>query len=152
MSIKDLLPYQPEQVQQRTPRPLPKPTVTRIDFHQVNIDADLCRITWGYRVEKYAHGWETVPGVRPIDVAENPPIQTPSGPIPFDLDKALHILEANGWTVRRWWNGARAWRDKIHPVRTRSEIHRARARLNRQVRSGLAQAGAHSFVDLAFDL
>jgi hypothetical protein len=153
MSIKDLLEHQESiPVLQRTARPLPQPRFTRIDFHQVNLGADEGMIRWGYRVEKYIEGWEHAPGVAAYDVTFNPRIQTPTGTISFDLDKALHILEANGWIVRRWWSGARAWRGEIHPVRTRHEIHTVRRRIEKQIRSGLATQGAHTSLDFAFDM
>ena len=48
----------------------------------------------------------------------------------FDIKTALQWCEEHGFVVRRWGaSQARAWRGKITPVRTRSQIQRmARAR------------------------
>lgn len=44
----------------------------------------------------------------------------------FDLDAALAWCQANGYTVRRWLGGARAWLGGIWPIRTRNQIQRMR--------------------------
>ena len=66
-------------------------------------------------------GW--MPGDRPrLDdvalLAEDWTVQT-----------AADKLEAEGWTVRRWPNGARAWRIKPRPVRTGPYADKFRERL-----------------------
>lgn len=66
-------------------------------------------------------GW--MPGDKPraADVA----------PLPAGLtvEAAADKLEAQGWKVRRWPGGARAWRIKPRPVRTGEYANRFRDRL-----------------------
>ncbi len=50
-------------------------------------------------------------------------------PANFDLQAALAWCEENGYTVRRWSYGARAWLGAPRPVRTRREIWQIRRRL-----------------------
>ena len=52
-------------------------------------------------------------------------------PLPAGLtvEAAADKLEAQGWTVRRWPGGARAWRIKPRPVRTGEYANRFRDRL-----------------------
>lgn len=47
----------------------------------------------------------------------------------WDIDSAAAKLEQDGWTVRRWPGGARAWRIKARPVRTGEYANRFRERL-----------------------
>lgn len=47
----------------------------------------------------------------------------------WTVETAADKLEAEGWTVRRWPNGARAWRIKPHPVRTGPYADKFRERL-----------------------
>jgi hypothetical protein len=47
----------------------------------------------------------------------------------FDLDAALAWCKENGYTVRRWPSGARAWRGKPWPVRTAHQIVKLRRKL-----------------------
>lgn len=68
----------------------------------------------------------------------------------FDLDGALAWCRANGWTVRTWPGGARAWHGPARPVRTRAEIQRLRDELQTYPRPEL-EGKAHT-LDLAFDL
>ena len=45
----------------------------------------------------------------------------------FDLEAALNWCRANGYTVRQWPGGARAWLGKPWPIRTRYQIMQRRA-------------------------
>ena len=162
------------------PRALPghaggvtQPTITRIDFFLYNQRAYTGRLASGEagstpscRVLKYAVNWTaTTP---PVAVEINPPIQTATGPQAFDLDTALAILAARGWTVRRWrgpgasdatdrrdpYNapgaGARAWRGAPQPVRDRAGI----AKLRRRAEAGLLARDPYAppvSADFAFD-
>jgi hypothetical protein len=72
-------------------------------------------------------------------------------PADFDLDGALAWCEANGYTVRRWQGGARAWRDdEPRPIRTRLQIWRRRARAEQLALHGDPAACALS-CDFAYD-
>jgi hypothetical protein len=51
-------------------------------------------------------------------------------PAGFDLNEALAWCEANGFTVLRWYNGARAFKGKPWAVRRNWEILRLRAQLD----------------------
>ena len=54
----------------------------------------------------------------------------------FDLDNAVDWLQRHGYTVRRWPTGARAWKGQPWPIRTRSQIRRRRAEVERLAMSG----------------
>jgi len=72
-------------------------------------------------------------------------------PAGFDLDDALAWCEENGYTVRRWKDGARAWKgDKPQPIRTRSQIRHRRARAERRALRGGA-GGSRLSLDFALD-
>lgn len=47
----------------------------------------------------------------------------------WTVDSAAAKLEADGWTVRRWPGGARAWRIALRPVRTGEYANRFRDRM-----------------------
>jgi len=66
-------------------------------------------------------GWMPGDKPRPSDVAA-----LSDG---WTVESAAADLEAKGWTVRRWPNGARAWRIKPRPVRTGEYANRFRDRL-----------------------
>jgi hypothetical protein len=68
----------------------------------------------------------------------------------FDVEAALAVYEENGYTVRRWQGGARAWKGDPQPVRTAAQIRARRARAERQARwRGLA--GCSLSRDFAYD-
>ena len=71
-------------------------------------------------------------------------------PTGFDLEGTLAWCEANGYTVRRWEGGARAWKGEPWPVRTRAQILRKRSAVERQVFAGHADGRLLS-LDLAYD-
>lgn len=109
-----------------TPRPLPKPTITRIDFLGFNEKVHTGRDRFVWRVTKFADGWTAYTPA--IDIQIDPPIHTPDGEQPFDIEVALALLAGAGWKIRRWPNGARAWKGEMLPVRDRAAIQRLRAK------------------------
>lgn len=50
-------------------------------------------------------------------------------PADFDLEEALAWCEENGYTVRRWPGGARAWRGEPWAIRTGWQIVKLRREL-----------------------
>jgi len=48
----------------------------------------------------------------------------------FDLGAALAWCEGNGYTVRQWDTGARAWKGTPRVIRSRAQIIKARARFS----------------------
>ena len=72
-------------------------------------------------------------------------------PAGFDLEEALAWCEANGYTVRRWDGGARAWRGLPWPIRTRAQILRKRSEVERQALAGRS-GGNLLGLDFAFDM
>lgn len=116
------------------PRPLPKPTITRIDFFRFNESFFTGRDRTVWRVLKFAEGWTaTTP---PVEAEIEPAIRTAEGEQPFDIELALTLLEQGGWRIRRWPNGARAWKGEILPVRGRGAILRMRERANQALLNG----------------
>ena len=71
-------------------------------------------------------------------------------PPEFDLDGALAWCAENGYTVRRWPGGARAWKGKPRPIRTRSQIWQKRARAERLALRGDGR-GSTLGLDFALD-
>jgi hypothetical protein len=115
----------------RLPRALPEPLITRVDFFRFNEKAytGVDRECW--RVVKFAEGWTA--HTPPVDVRINPTLRTVDGEEPFDIERALGLLERAGWQVRRWRGGARAWKGEMLPVRDRAAILRMRARAEREL-------------------
>jgi hypothetical protein len=72
-------------------------------------------------------------------------------PTGFDLEGALAWCEANGYTVRRWEGGARAWKGAPWPIRTRAQILRKRSEVERQALAGRTSGNLLS-LDFAFDM
>ncbi len=68
----------------------------------------------------------------------------------FDLAGALNWCRANGWTVRTWPGGARAWRYGLEPVRDSRQIRNLRDELNFHPRPELEGQGVA--LDLRYDL
>ena len=81
------------------------------------------------------------------NVAPHAPEVKPAG---FDLEGVLARCEQNGYTVRRWQGGARAWRGVPWPIRTRSQIWRRRAQAERLAMRGGA-GGCTLSRDFALD-
>lgn len=113
--------------------------VTRIDMRQM--EGDYSHLVM---VQKYAAGWESYPGVRPMSITRNDQMS---------LDEMIAWCENHGYTVRRWAGGARAFWGHPHPVRTKYAINKLRQKLSDRKRQGdksLASVEIHS-LDLAFD-
>lgn len=104
--------------------------ITRIDFI-VNLD--------GVRVKKWPFGW----------TFKTPPISDEQKPPAFNLDEALDWCQRNGWTVRRYPGGARAWKGEPQPVRDRATIQFMRKGIQRDFVNG--RMDPRSNFDLAFD-
>ena len=76
-------------------------------------------------------------------------------PKDYDVEAFLKILEYYGWKIRRWDNGARAFRGEPFPIRSAMQIIKVRDRLTAEAtRNG----GTHprgldlKTLDLAYDL
>jgi hypothetical protein len=67
-----------------------------------------------------------------------------------DLESALSWCVSHGWTVRRWPGGARAWKNGLEPVRSKSEVIRLRDELRNHPRPELQ--GCAVALDLVYDL
>ena len=98
-------------------------------------------------VQKLRRDTETEPG-RPRDI----PTSTEIKPAGFALVDALTWCRDNGYTVRQWTDGARAWHGKPWPIRTRAQIRRKRAQAEKQVnRTGGSENGSLLSLDFAYD-
>jgi hypothetical protein len=68
----------------------------------------------------------------------------------FKLQDALAWCKANGWAVREWPTGARAWAGGMaRPVRTAAQIKRMRQKISDYIDPSLIHAEGF---DLAYDL
>lgn len=105
--------------------------ITRIDMHQ---------IPQGIVVHKFPHYW----------TAATPPASTTTNEA-MTLDQMTAWLEENGWTVRRWPGGARAWKGEMMPVRTASQIRRKREELRQRWQDWNRQGVQVHALDLAYD-
>jgi len=89
------------------------------------------------------------------DETADVPMEGEVKPIDFDLDGALAWCAENGYTVRQWPGGARAWRGKPWPIRSRSQIIRRRRDVERHVRYRIATGKASDenllSLDFAYD-
>jgi hypothetical protein len=102
----------------------------RVDFTQ---EAD------GWHVRKYPHGWTAK--TKPLSHK----IMTQA-----DADLALQWCRDNGWNVRTWPSGARAFKGEVRPVRDRSAILTMRSKVKAQLYAG-ATGTNKIFYDFAFD-
>jgi hypothetical protein len=103
----------------------------------VRIDLYSIPATGVTRVMKFAEGW----------TASTPPSQN------YESEKSLEEivawLEANGWIVRKWYNGARAFKNgTMAPIRCKFEIIAKRQSLQKWPDPHLQ---IHA-LDLAYDL
>ncbi|MCP4540468.1 MAG: hypothetical protein GY832_25300 [Chloroflexi bacterium] len=87
----------------------------RIDFEKLN-DGQIIVI------KMRRNGRRSIPTEHEIKAAD------------FDLDAALDWCRENGYTVRSWHYGARAWRGKPWPIRTVRQIIEDRDRLRKNER------------------
>jgi hypothetical protein len=72
-------------------------------------------------------------------------------PTSFDLDAALDWCKQHGYSVRRWRDGARAWRgDRIRPMRSRRQIEYRRMKAEQRAIGGDSD-GTLLSLDFAFE-
>jgi predicted RNA-binding protein len=103
--------------------------VTRIDLIQQD---------GKWLVSKYPYGWTAK--TRPISKSE------------LDqqaADQALAWLKAEGWTVREFPGGARAWRGEVKPIRDQATIRMLRRQID--LNYSRSELDARRQYDLAFD-
>ena len=90
----------------------------------------------GIRIMKWPVDW--LPGTPPVINYVNTDLS---------LDEMTTILQAKGWTVRKWHKGARAWKDKTLVVSIAKNYTRKRESFTRYPREGIQLC----CVDFAFD-
>ena len=84
------------------------------------------------------------------------PIATEIKPDGFNLRGALTWCESNGYTVRRWHRGARAWKGEPWVIRTRAQIYHKRRQVEQEVaefirRNPNRPTPGLTFLDFAYD-
>jgi len=87
-------------------------------------------------VREYAEGWTA--SSHPVDMHTS--VET--------FETCLAWLRSNGWHIRAWHNGARAWKDEIMPVRTTADIWRKRRYYERYPDPNISMVN----IDFAYDL
>jgi hypothetical protein len=84
--------------------------ITRIDFIKDG----------AWTVKKFCYGW----------TARTEPLSAEIKDDKFDFEKSLAYLQSKGWVTVRWDGGARAWKYRKAPIRTKEEILELRRRSN----------------------
>jgi hypothetical protein len=108
--------------------------ITRIDFQQESL---------GIQVSTYPRGW----------TAKTRPCNQSTALNSMEEVLAPYLAEGSGWKVRRWLDGARAWKGQIQPVREKGTILRMRNQYSMQGAELTRLAGGYtSHIDFAFDL
>lgn len=102
---------------------------------------DMIAIPTGVLVHKYPEGW----------TASTPPASTTTQET-LSLDWMVSWLENDGWTVRRWPGGARAWKGAMLPVRNGGQIKRKRDELRQRWQEWNQRGIQVNALDLAYDL
>ena len=98
-------------------------------------------------VQKLRRDAETEPA-RPRDIPLSTEVKSPD----FDLANALTWCQGNGYAVRSWSGGARAWKVSPWVIRTRAEIRRKREQAEVQIgRTGGSKSGCLLSLDFAYD-
>jgi hypothetical protein len=111
----------------------------RIDFTQMGDG----RIV----VQKLRRDAETEPA-RPRDI----PLSTEFKPAGFALADALAWCQGNGYAVRQWPGGARAWKGSSPwVIRTRAQIRRKRQRIEAQICHTDGSKSSLLSLDFAYD-
>ena len=98
---------------------------------------DMFQVPDGVRVMKWPVGWipRTPPSVNYLNVE-------------MTLDQMVEQLQSmDGWIVRKWASGARAWKGELRPIRTAHQIRKKREKYTRFPRPGMQL----NCVDFAFD-
>ena len=112
-------------------------TPDRIDFTQLS-DGRII-------VQKLRRDTATEPA-RPRDI----PLSTEIKPAGFALADAIAWCQSNGYIVRQWAGGARAWKGIPWPIRTRAQIRRKREQAEKRTRRTGENSGLLS-LDFAYD-
>ena len=89
--------------------------ITRMDFVKLSDGA--------WEIRKWPYGWS----------ARTHPISIDDKPDGFDLEAALAWSEQHGWLVRRWPDGARAWKGELQPVRDAFAIRAMRRQVDNNI-------------------
>lgn len=97
------------------------------DFARKPTRIDLVETTYGPAKRIWLAGW--MPG--------DPPSASSPLAAGWTLASAADHLEAEGWKVRRWEGGARAWRVDLRPVRLGRRLEYARELFRKQGRKNL---------------
>lgn len=98
------------------------------DFPRRATRIDLVETEYGPAKRTWLAGW----------MPEDPPAKY--GPLAagWTIASAADHLEAQGWKVRRWEGGARAWRINLRPVRRFRRIEYTKELLRKQGRKNLS--------------
>jgi hypothetical protein len=99
---------------------------------------DIVKTETGWKIEKWPFGWSAKTRAissRAIDEAE--------------ATKAIAWLKAEGWTLRQWPNGTRAFKGEAKPVRDAATIRYLRNQANRN--HAIGHVDERRNYDLAFD-
>jgi len=111
----------------------------RIDFSQMG-DGHII-------VQKLRRDAETEPA-RPRDIPVSTEVKSPD----FALANALAWCRGNGYAVRQWPGGARAWKGSPWVIRTRAQIRRKRQQVETQIsRTGGSKSSSLLSLDFAYD-
>ena len=97
-------------------------------------------------VQKLRRDARTDPA-RPRDI----PFESDVKPQSFDLEDALAWCRENGYSVRQWAGGARAWKGEPWVIRTRAQILRKRRQIEAEVRANGGSKQSLLSLDLAYD-
>jgi hypothetical protein len=103
--------------------------ITRIDIMQVSDK---------WIVKKYPYGWTGK--TRPLSEKQLPDAEA---------EAAVQWCKKNGWTVREFPGGARAWKGEVKPVRDASTIMKMRRQVTANFQRG--EIDSRRQFDLAFD-
>jgi hypothetical protein len=110
----------------------PTGQITRVDM--------ISTPTQGVLVRKYAAGWTASSVAADIHFNQEQ-----------SLEQMIAWFEAQGWTVRKWPGGARAFRGKPLPVRSGPEIANLRRKMRARPGDYPELAGIICTLELAYD-
>jgi hypothetical protein len=101
---------------------------------------DFLKLDDGWHLQKFPHGWTAkTPAISDVLKTE------------AEIEAAIQWCQEQGWTVRRWNSGARAWKGEVKPVRDRAGILAMRRRVEAQFTRGENVGTNQIFYDFAFD-
>lgn len=104
------------------------------------IRVDLMEIDGAVRIDAYPYGWKAQ--TRPMSQ------ETRSA----TLESVVEQYKKDGWQVRRWAGGARAWKGPLLPVRDQDAILQMRRRYSQRPGELARLSGGFIRLDFAFDL